>query len=468
MFSSVARTLGNRHVRDNDHHRASTEEPSALRARDDALIASIEALLDGRYDAVPQDANDPVSRALAKLASKLAESASQSLDRVVALNIQSNETAIAAGQLLSASREIDGRTQTLAAASEEMVASIAQIRATAEHASSEADRMRRSSENGLSTVGSAGSAMQRVGTTANEASRKITQLSEASETIGAIVGSIDAIAKQTNLLALNATIEAARAGEAGRGFAVVATEVKGLSQQTSKATEEIRARIDALRSEISSIVGAMSDCTRAAAESQKVVAELGEAVADVGNHVVSVTDGMNEIAQILNQQSSASKEIAEGIAGIADRTRISVAEVTAVSEQLDAAQGLASQQLQQLATLSFENKIPRLAKADHVIWKKRLADMAVGRARLNADELSDHHSCRLGKWYYGEDSRPYRSHPAFAPLERPHELVHEHGKRAAKLFEKGDFAGALKEIEQVGAASEEVLRLLDSLGQKAP
>jgi len=106
--------------------------------------------------------------------------------------------------------------------------------------------------------------------------------------------------------------------------------------------------------------------------------------------------------------------------------------------------------LQQLAALSFENKIPRLAKADHVIWKKRLADMAVGRARLNADELSDHHSCRLGKWYYGEASRPYRSHPAFAPLERPHELVHEHGKRAAKLFEKGDFAGALKEIEQVG------------------
>jgi hypothetical protein len=83
MFSSVARTLGNRHVRDNDHHRASTEEPSALGARDDALIASIDALLDGRYDAVSQDANDPVSKALARLASKLAESASQSLDRVV-------------------------------------------------------------------------------------------------------------------------------------------------------------------------------------------------------------------------------------------------------------------------------------------------------------------------------------------------------------------------------------------------
>jgi methyl-accepting chemotaxis protein len=77
----------------------------------------------------------------------------------------------------------------------------------------------------MSTIGSASSAMGRVGTTANQASQKVTALNEASEAIGTIVSSIDAIAKQTNLLALNATIEAARAGEAGKGFAVVATEV---------------------------------------------------------------------------------------------------------------------------------------------------------------------------------------------------------------------------------------------------
>ena len=445
--------------------RSQNEELAAFHARDAALVAWIEALAEGQYDAAAPAGNDSVTAAIAKLSVKLAELASNNLDSLVDLNIQSGETAISAARMLMACRDIDERAQAVAAASEEMAVSIGQIRATTDDTVGRATQMKTSAEQGMSTVGLATGAMGRVETTANEASDKIVALSAASEEIGAIVGSIDAIAKQTNLLALNATIEAARAGEAGRGFSVVASEVKALSQQTSKATDEIRDRIQRLRSEVDLIVVAMSDCRSAATESKDAVSQLGEAMSDVGEHIGVVTGGMYEIANILNQQSDASREIAEGISDIANKTKVSVEQIKEISAQLDNGQGIASQQLQSLAGLSFGNKVPRLAKADHVIWKKRLVDMAVGRVTLKADELADHHSCRLGKWYYGEGSCAMHGHPAFAALETPHAEVHDHGKRAARLFEKGDLAGALEEIALVEQASTDVLRLLDELGR---
>ncbi|MCS6854203.1 MAG: CZB domain-containing protein [Elioraea sp.] len=97
------------------------------------------------------------------------------------------------------------------------------------------------------------------------------------------------------------------------------------------------------------------------------------------------------------------------------------------------------------------------------MWKRRLVAMAAGRLKLKADELADHRSCRLGKWYYGEGSRPFRCERAFAELEEPHRKVHEHGKEAARLFAEGKTDQALAEIAKVEAASDEVLRLLEEL-----
>ena len=80
--------------------------------------------------------------------------------------------------------------------------------------------------------------------------------------VGEIVGLINDIASQTNLLALNATIEAARAGEAGKGFAVVASEVKQLANQTSHATDEIRAQIETMQKMTGGAVSAINTITQ--------------------------------------------------------------------------------------------------------------------------------------------------------------------------------------------------------------
>jgi methyl-accepting chemotaxis protein len=393
----------------------------------------------------------------------LGDFAAALMDRTIDVAMSINESAVANAQMVGQLRAVDHESQSIAAATEETVTGIQEIWARSRDVAALAGEARSVTADGGHTVQQAVARMEQIATAVDGAATRVGELSVASERIAEIVSTIEAIAKQTNLLALNATIEAARAGEAGKGFAVVASEVKNLSNQTARATEDIRLRIDALKAEMGAIVASMEDGTRAVAAGQQAIREVSERMADIGDHIGRTEQRMSDIASILTQQSAAANQVASGTARIAESSATNSAAILRSVQATRGVETLLGNQLTQLMEQDIPGKIVKIAKVDHVIWKKRLADMLVGLETLRPDELASHEACRLGKWYYGPSSMAYRAHSAFVRLETPHRLVHDHGKAAARAFLDGDIDRALAEVAEVERASKDVIDLLDTL-----
>lgn len=211
----------------------------------------------------------------------------------------------------------------------------------------------------------------------------VDRLGKDSHRIAESLSIITDIADQTNLLALNAAIEAARAGEQGRGFAVVADEVKALSRRTKDAAVEVSQTIDSFTQRM---------------------------------------DEMIEQAQHSNQEASEITRLVERfrdqfnlMADAACRTRGYVSHVK-------------------------NRTFGSLIKADHVIFKQYgylMFDENQQWSQEADQELMDHTRCRLGRWYYeGEGAEQFATTRAYAPMEAPHQAVHDHVRQAAALHDQ--------------------------------
>ncbi|EJW10155.1 Methyl-accepting chemotaxis protein [Rhodovulum sp. PH10] len=208
-------------------------------------------------------------RALAGAAGEMQETSNILTGTAARTNDQAREAA-------AASTDASHNVQTVAAASEELSASVEEIGRQVSHAATIA---------------------KRAVTEAEETDGTVQGLTEAAHRIGEIVSLITAIANQTNLLALNATIEAARAGEAGKGFAVVASEVKTLAGQTAKATEDISSQVGAIREVADQALAAMRRIGSTIAEVSSVASSIAAAVEQQGAATQEITRNTQEAAR---------------------------------------------------------------------------------------------------------------------------------------------------------------------------
>lgn len=241
------------------------------------------------------------------------------------------------------------------------------------------------------------------------------QLGGESGAINAAVQIISEIADQTNLLALNAAIEAARAGETGRGFAVVADEVRKLAERTKSATTEIHAIVERFKRQVDVMV--------------KETATSSALTTDINGKMTAF--------------SSRFTAFAEG----AETT------ISRVSRTKDRSFG-------------------SLVKMDHIIYMQNAygAVEKAGSGEESTAAKTNHHQCRLGKWYYeGAGKTMFGQTTLFAQLEKPHAAVHSRVHEALRAAQEdwahhADLRAKLVvEMEQAENASSEVMDLINAM-----
>ena len=141
----------------------------------------------------------------------------------------------------------------------------------------------------------------------NNAAKAVRDLEESSDQVSAIVTVIAKIAAQTNLLAMNAAIEAAHAGEAGRGFAVVAEEVRNLAENSATSAKEISSHIKAMANLINTGV--------------KLSEDAGHSLTKISEDINNTTSLVNEIAAAMEEQSSGANEIVTAMSSLVGSTQ---------------------------------------------------------------------------------------------------------------------------------------------------
>ncbi|MBI5832339.1 MAG: MCP four helix bundle domain-containing protein [Armatimonadetes bacterium] len=236
----------------------------------------------------------------------------------------------ASDQVSAASTQLSEASAAIASGAGSQASSLEETSASLEELSSMTTQNADNASQASLKAGAALHAAQSGDTVVGRMSEVIGAINASANQTAAIIKTIDEIAFQTNLLALNAAVEAARAGDAGKGFAVVAEEVRNLAQRSAEAAKQTAALISDAQQNASLGV-------QASDEVEGVLTAIGRSVAEVASLVDEVASASREQAQGISQITEAMAsmdQVTQGNAASAEESASASQELNAQAHEL--------------------------------------------------------------------------------------------------------------------------------------
>lgn len=290
-------------------------------------------------------------------------------------------------QLAQVTTELDHTSREQATSTQEQVAAVTEVTASLEELSETANQIASSAnsaalsaeaavdisnmvkdsselaeataQQGTEAVDHAVMSVERVRNRIELLGQRLLNLTEQTRRVGNIIDIIDEIADETHLLALNASIEAAgniatdttnkttvTTTMRGERFGVIAQEIKGLSDRSREATEEVRQAISEMQGAVAAAVLVAEEGKKETAASLSrsqiagaVITKLNEVIAESSRRADEILESValvrtrcDEISVATGQQRSANQQILVTMRGVAQISQESAGAVAELSE----------------------------------------------------------------------------------------------------------------------------------------
>ncbi len=226
-------------------------------------------------------------------------------------------------QLTAVINQVNGNTETVSAASNEML---------------------KIAQKGEKIVEEAEETLRDFVSDVQSSSEKIKQLGAGSQQITEVLELIREVADQTGLLALNAAIEAARAGEYGRGFAVVADEVRKLADRTTMAVDDIGKTIFSMQQMVKESVTSTEEMVNQLDKLIEKISQNKTAMDEIISRVATVTDMISQIQMGTQEQTKSAQQVMNSMKNIEEIANSIVVSIGEIQEATNLLARLATEQ----------------------------------------------------------------------------------------------------------------------------